>query len=98
MALVIGLIAGAVCFYACTELKQRLDYDDSLDVFGVHGVGGIPGTLLCRRVRHRRVSMSADTPAGLPGLLEGNPGQLLTPGSTASSSRWRGAGLRPSAC
>ena len=44
-ALVIGLLAGVVCFYASTILKQRLGYDDSLDVFGVHGVGGIVGML-----------------------------------------------------
>jgi ammonium transporter, Amt family len=45
--IVIGVVAGAVCFYACTKLKSRFKYDDSLDVFGVHGVGGIAGTLLC---------------------------------------------------
>jgi Amt family ammonium transporter len=44
-ALGIGLVAGAVCFWASTSVKQRLGYDDSLDVFGVHGVGGIVGTL-----------------------------------------------------
>ncbi|ABD85845.1 ammonium transporter [Rhodopseudomonas palustris] len=44
--IVIGLIAGTVCFWACTSLKQRFGYDDSLDVFGVHGVGGLVGTLL----------------------------------------------------
>ena len=44
--LVIGLVAGAVCFWACTKLKQKLGYDDLLDVFGVHGVGGFTGTLL----------------------------------------------------
>jgi len=44
--IVIGMIAGAVCFWACTKLKQALGYDDSLDVFGVHGVGGAVGTLL----------------------------------------------------
>jgi Amt family ammonium transporter len=37
---IIGVIAGAVCFWACTWLKRRLGYDDSLDVFGVHGIGG----------------------------------------------------------
>ncbi len=46
-ALVIGLAAGAACFWASTSLKQKLGYDDSLDVFGVHGIGGIIGTLLC---------------------------------------------------
>ena len=44
--LVIGVIAGALCFWACTSLKQRLNYDDSLDVFGVHGIGGLTGTML----------------------------------------------------
>ncbi len=46
-AIVIGLAAGAICFWASTTLKRKLGYDDSLDVFGVHGVGGIIGTLLC---------------------------------------------------
>ncbi len=45
-ALVIGLAAGAGCFYAATRLKRALGYDDSLDVFGVHAVGGIIGALL----------------------------------------------------
>ena len=43
---VIGVIAGLVCFWACTWLKHRFNYDDSLDVFGVHGIGGMTGTLL----------------------------------------------------
>ncbi len=45
-ALLIGLIAGVVCFVAATEVKPRLGYDDSLDAFGVHGIGGIVGMLL----------------------------------------------------
>ena len=45
-ALVIGLLAGFVCFYATVYIKQTLKIDDSLDVFPVHGVGGILGTLL----------------------------------------------------
>ncbi|WP_277427443.1 ammonium transporter [Trinickia sp. Y13] len=45
-ALAIGLIAGAVCFWSATWLKMKLGYDDSLDCFGVHGVGGIIGALL----------------------------------------------------
>ena len=45
-ALVIGLAAGVICFFAATWLKHPLGYDDSLDVFGVHGVGGIVGALL----------------------------------------------------
>jgi Amt family ammonium transporter len=39
-------VAGACCFFAATRLKRRLGYDDSLDVFGVHAVGGIVGALL----------------------------------------------------
>ncbi|MEN9894546.1 MAG: ammonia channel protein, partial [Pseudomonadota bacterium] len=45
-AIIIGAIAGVVCFFASTTLKSKLGYDDSLDVFGVHGVGGIVGALL----------------------------------------------------
>ena len=45
-ALVIGLASGVLCFYTATRLKRALGYDDSLDVFGVHGVGGIVGALL----------------------------------------------------
>ena len=68
--LIIGLIAGGFCFWACTELKRMLGYDDSLDVFGVHGVGGLTGTLLAGVFA---VNAIGET----PGLLEGNGGQML---------------------
>jgi len=74
--IVIGLIAGAVCYWACIWLKHKLRYDDSLDVFGVHGVGGILGTLLAGVFATGAVSASADLPAGLNGLVSGNPAQL----------------------
>jgi len=74
--IVIGLIAGTICFWACTKLKQKLGYDDSLDVFGVHGIGGLTGTLLTGVFATAAVSATADAP-GLPGLLEGNANQLL---------------------
>jgi len=45
-ALIIGLVAGAVCFWSATSLKKMLGYDDSLDAFGVHAIGGIVGALL----------------------------------------------------
>ena len=45
-ALLMGVIAAAICYYACTTLKSKLGYDDSLDAFGVHGVGGTVGALL----------------------------------------------------
>jgi Amt family ammonium transporter len=45
-ALIIGLVAGVVCFFATQFIKRKLKIDDSLDVFPVHGVGGILGTIL----------------------------------------------------
>jgi Amt family ammonium transporter len=71
--LFIGLLAGVVCFWACTELKRMLGYDDSLDVFGVHGVGGLIGTLLTGIFAVSAISGAA-TPAG---LIEGNATQVL---------------------
>jgi ammonium transporter, Amt family len=44
-AILLGLVAGTVCFWAVTSLKSKLGYDDSLDAFGVHGIGGIIGAL-----------------------------------------------------
>ena len=44
-AICLGLVAGAVCFFACTAIKNLFRYDDSLDVFGVHGIGGIIGAI-----------------------------------------------------
>jgi Amt family ammonium transporter len=69
--LVIGVVAGAICFWACTSLKQRLRYDDSLDVFGVHGVGGLTGTLLAGVFATAAIG-------GTAGWIEGNPQQMLT--------------------
>lgn len=68
--IVIGIIAGAVCYWACTWLKHRFDYDDSLDVFGVHGIGGLTGTLLGG-------VFATSAIGGTAGLLEGHPQQLL---------------------
>jgi Amt family ammonium transporter len=75
--MVIGIAAGAVCFWACTKLKQQLGYDDSLDVFGVHGVGGCTGTLLTGVFAVGALSATADMPGGSSGLLEGNARQVL---------------------
>ena len=74
--LVIGALAGGVCYVFCTIIKQRLKYDDSLDVFGVHGVGGILGTLLAGVFATASLSVSPETPEGIAGLLEGNAAQL----------------------
>src|SRR5262245_46064980 len=59
---VIGLIAGAICFWACTWLKLRIGYDDSLDVFGVHGIGGATGTLLTGVFAVAALSAGPDAP------------------------------------
>ncbi len=72
---VIGAIAGGVCFWASTALKAKLRYDDSLDVFGVHGVGGALGTLLAGVFATASVSAS-NGEAGVSGLLEGNAHQF----------------------
>ena len=70
-ALVIGLLAGVVCYLA-VQLKPRLRVDDALDVFGVHGVGGILGALATGVF-----ASVAINPAGANGLIYGNPHQLL---------------------
>src|SRR3712207_2074239 len=44
-SIVLGLVAGAACYYAVTGVKNALGYDDALDVFGIHGVGGIIGAI-----------------------------------------------------
>ena len=75
-ALVIGIAAGAVCYWASVILKNKLGYDDSLDVFGVHGVGGILGTILVGVFATRAIN---DVSKGQAvGLIDGNPGQVLT--------------------
>ena len=74
---IIGVIGGAICFWACTWVKGRLGYDDSLDVFGVHGVGGAAGTMLTGVFAVAALSVSPDSPGGSSGLLEGNARQVL---------------------
>jgi Amt family ammonium transporter len=76
-ALLIGISAGIVCFWACTWLKTKVGYDDSLDVFGVHGIGGLTGTLLAGVLAVGVVSASPELPSGVHGLIEGNPQQVL---------------------
>lgn len=72
----IGAVAGGVCYWACTFVKGRFGYDDSLDVFGVHGVGGILGTLAAGLFATSSISATATSP-GVSGLFEGNPDQFL---------------------
>ena len=75
-ALLIGVAAGAVCYWASVVLKTRLGYDDSLDVFGVHGVGGILGSILVGVFATKVIN---DVAKGQPvGLVDGNASQILT--------------------
>jgi len=71
-AIAIGLIAGVVCFIA-VNMKSRLGYDDSLDVVGIHGVGGLVGTLLLGVFASKAVN-----PGGVDGLLAGSSAQLIS--------------------
>src|SRR5690349_14494431 len=64
-ALGIGLVAGMVCFWTATEMKVRLRYDDSLDAFGVHGIGGIIGTLATGWFAYGPLSATADAKGGV---------------------------------
>jgi Amt family ammonium transporter len=77
-SLVIGLVAGVVCFWSSTSLKKALGYDDSLDAFGVHAIGGFVGALLTGVFAVGAISATSDVPGGSPGLLEGNAGQVIT--------------------
>jgi Amt family ammonium transporter len=70
-ALAIGIAAGIACFWGATWLKNALGYDDSLDVFGVHGIGGIVGAVLTG-------VFAVEAVGGVPGVLEGNSGQVVT--------------------
>ncbi len=72
-AIIIGVIAGVCSYYAVAVVKQKLGYDDALDVFGIHGVSGIIGAIL--------TGVFADPSIGgedAVGLLYGNPGQVVT--------------------
>ena len=68
-ALIVGLAGGAACFWAVTYVKNALGYDDSLDVFGVHGIGGVVGLILTGVFAVKAIG-------GTPGALEGNFGQI----------------------
>ncbi|HKC66434.1 MAG TPA: ammonium transporter [Pyrinomonadaceae bacterium] len=79
-SLVIGFIVGLVCFLMVTEVKKRLGYDDSLDVFGVHGTGGTIGAILTGVFATNAINPIFKDAAGnaLPvGLVDGNGGQVV---------------------
>jgi Amt family ammonium transporter len=71
-AIILGLIAGVVCCWACSGMKKMFKYDDSLDAFGVHGVGGAVGAVLTGVFATRVIT------GGRSGMLEsGEVGQLI---------------------
>lgn len=70
-ALFIGIGSGAACYWGATWLKRKAGYDDALDVFGIHGIGGIVGALLTGVFANKAIG-------GTAGLLEGNAGQVAT--------------------
>jgi Amt family ammonium transporter len=83
-ALAMGAAAGAGCYFACTSLKGAFGYDDSLDAFGVHGVGGTLGALLTGVFATRAVqNLNSGEPLG---LYEG--GSLLTGQLVATGVTW----------
>ena len=71
-AMIIGVVAGILCYYGVSVLKPRLGYDDSLDVFGIHGLSGTWGTFAVGLFATKAVNS-----AGADGLFSGNPRQLL---------------------
>jgi Amt family ammonium transporter len=79
-ALIIGLIAGAFCFWMVTVVKARFGYDDSLDAFGVHGAGGTIGALLTGIFASSAINPIFKNASGqvtASGVIEGNGHQLL---------------------
>lgn len=74
-AIVIGFVASGVCYLAVLA-KYKYGYDDSLDAFGVHGVGGLTGALLTGVFAVKRTFPGVEDAVGADGLLAGNPKQL----------------------
>jgi len=70
-ALFIGIASGIACYWGATWLKRVLGYDDALDVFGIHGIGGIVGALLTGVFASKAIG-------GTAGLIEGNASQVST--------------------
>ena len=85
-AIVIGFVAGLVCLWGVNGLKHMLGADDSLDVFGVHGVGGIVGALLTGVFNSQAL--------GGPGLV----GDWVTAARSSRTASWRRCGSSSRRC
>jgi Amt family ammonium transporter len=71
-SVIIGAVAGFLCYFSVTAMKPKLGYDDALDVFGIHGLAGIIGAILTGVFADPTINEAGK------GLLYGNPGQLWT--------------------
>ena len=87
-ALIIGVVAGIVCFWSATSLKHLLGYDDSLDAFGVHGIGGIVGALLTGVFAYGPLSATTDHPDGV--YIGGAPLFIAQVEAVAATVVWSG--------
>ena len=79
-AMLIGFLAGLVCFFMVTAVKSKFGYDDTLDAFGVHGAGGTLGAILTGVFATSAVNDGLKDASGKVmglGLVDGNPGQVL---------------------
>jgi Amt family ammonium transporter len=72
-AFVIGIAAGVICYWACTSLKKMFKYDDALDAFGVHAIGGIVGALLTGVFATKAIKGGDDA----VGWIDGNAAQMI---------------------
>jgi Amt family ammonium transporter len=79
-AMLIGFVAGMICFFMVTAVKSKFGYDDTLDAFGVHGAGGTLGAILTGVFATVAINDGLKDSSGksLPlGLIDGQPGQVL---------------------
>jgi Amt family ammonium transporter len=71
-ALIIGIVAGVVCYFASVHMKKAFGYDDALDAWGVHGIGGATGAMLTGAFASNAINMTSKG-----WLIDGNAGQML---------------------
>ena len=77
-AILMGFIAGVICFFAVTTMKSKLGYDDSLDAFGVHGIGGTVGAILTGVFATQQVTGATEPLGAIDGHGGAIVGQLVS--------------------
>lgn len=85
-AIVLGLLAGAVCFYGCTSIKNQFGYDDTLDAFGVHGIGGLLGAVLTGVFATKAIKGGTEALGWVDGRPEQLWNQLVAAGAAVAMS------------